>query len=51
MPKERLAITISKEVLEKLNTLSQEVGLSRSAMITYLIMEAAKENGRSKKGA
>lgn len=43
MPKQRLTITLAKEVIEVLEQQAGEVGLSKSAFITTLILGKAKE--------
>lgn len=39
----RLNISISEETMQKLDKISQEMGISRSAVITVLIREKWKE--------
>lgn len=45
----RLNISISEDTMEKLDELSQEMGISRSAVITLLIREKWKEDHADEK--
>lgn len=47
--KKRITISLSDKVLENLENLSKEKGLSKSAMITLALEEYARKESKQKK--
>lgn len=47
--KHKLNITLDKDIKESLNFLSEKKGITRSAMITYLVLAELKRDKRRKK--